>query len=624
MGAWGAIIGATVAAACYLNQKTDGGLLDIAGVAGSWADTFIAATVGTILQKPVEGLLIALFAGLDGSSNIISQTPGKFTYDLHAVVEMHKASKILGFSLLSVMLLWGAIGVMLRAVVKIPYPDAFTLIGKVVIAAILIAFSKDIVQGMITVNDAAICYFGAQFSEFVEGETNIVPAYDYDPDTGEQIEVSRNVCEDSRPPGFTEVFKTDKTMLATFFALGYALVLLVLVIFMVMRIVAISAMIVIAPIAFALWVLPATEQWAGRWWNFVPLTIYTQFVQMLALMLGMTVVAGVTASEPIRAAADAGGDDISSVTQILFGIATLWLVLKVPGILNGGALQAGAAEMLGLMSGGMAKGQALMGGAGLARGLVGGSLGSPAARAGGAVGGIAAASSMRTGPRVFGLGGSLATVDDQQTVADGVPPRVNVKTPGGSGYGESSGASGTQASGASGTRSSGASDTQSSGASDTRSSGASGTRSSGASGTRSSGASGTQAIVETGDAAPVETGGPTATQAIVETGDAAPVETGGPTGTISALDEQRNRRLTEIRLALGGPTDTRGDCRDRRRGTCRDRRPDACRDRRPDACRDRRPDACRDRQARHWSDGRNRLRSRSVQCPRRSERGSGQ
>ena len=72
------------------------------------------------------------------------------------------------------------------------------------------------------------------------------------------------------------------------------------------------------------WVLPQTQSWARLWSGTFFAAVFTQFVQVLALKLG-----GSLLTELTPMAADA------ALLSVLLGIAVLALTLRIPGLMRG-------------------------------------------------------------------------------------------------------------------------------------------------------------------------------------------------------------------------------------------------------------------------------------------------
>ena len=107
-----------------------------------------------------------------------------------------------------------------------------------------------------------------------------------------------------------------------------AVLLVLLVLQLLMRLALLDILLVLAPLAAALWILPQTQAWASLWGRLFVGTAFGQFVQMLALSLGLDLLTKL----PTNGAA--------ALLQPLLGIAVLAVGLKIPGLM-GGALAGG-------------------------------------------------------------------------------------------------------------------------------------------------------------------------------------------------------------------------------------------------------------------------------------------
>jgi hypothetical protein len=103
-----------------------------------------------------------------------------------------------------------------------------------------------------------------------------------------------------------------------------------------MRLALVDILLVLAPLAAVLWILPQTQGWAGLWAQRFVSTVFAQFVQMLALSLGLDLLTKL----PNNGAA--------ALFQPLLRIAVLAVGLKIPGLI-GGALAGG--NVLGTVTG---------------------------------------------------------------------------------------------------------------------------------------------------------------------------------------------------------------------------------------------------------------------------------
>ena len=108
---------------------------------------------------------------------------------------------------------------------------------------------------------------------------------------------------------------------ALFMAFGVAS--LFLVIQMVVRLAMLDVLIVTAPLGLVCWVLPQTHAWAQLWTRAFVSTVFVQFLQVLALALGGGLIAFVPAAGLFGALMD-----------LIVGLATVYLALKIPGFLR--------------------------------------------------------------------------------------------------------------------------------------------------------------------------------------------------------------------------------------------------------------------------------------------------
>jgi hypothetical protein len=107
-----------------------------------------------------------------------------------------------------------------------------------------------------------------------------------------------------------------------------AVLLVLLVLQLLMRLALVDILLVLAPLGAVLWILPQTQGWASLWAQRFTSTVFAQFVQMLALSLGLDLLTKL----PTNGAA--------ALIQPLLGIAVLAVGLKIPGLM-GGALAGG-------------------------------------------------------------------------------------------------------------------------------------------------------------------------------------------------------------------------------------------------------------------------------------------
>lgn len=114
-----------------------------------------------------------------------------------------------------------------------------------------------------------------------------------------------------------------------FLGIVYLIMGILLVLQMLMRLALLDILLILAPLAVLVGVLPWGRHWARLWTDLLVGTLLTQFAQILALRLGTGLLIQLVPSLADR------------VLSVLAGIAVLWLVLKLPGLLHAGLHRAG-------------------------------------------------------------------------------------------------------------------------------------------------------------------------------------------------------------------------------------------------------------------------------------------
>src|SRR5207245_7043827 len=117
-------------------------------------------------------------------------------------------------------------------------------------------------------------------------------------------------------------------------ALLYGFMAVFLGLFMFVRVKLIALLLILAPVGCVLWVLPGRpRQWGELWMDLFFSNLFVQFIQVLALSIGV---------ELLRTA----GGDSAGFMQFLSGAAPLLLVFRIPALVNA-AVAGGASSLLG-------------------------------------------------------------------------------------------------------------------------------------------------------------------------------------------------------------------------------------------------------------------------------------
>jgi len=119
-------------------------------------------------------------------------------------------------------------------------------------------------------------------------------------------------------------------------ALLYGFMALFLSLFMFARVQLLAVLLMVAPLAAVLWVLPGRpRQWAELWMDLFFSNMFVQFLQVLTLNFGVGLMK------------NASGD--TGFLQFLDGAATLLLVFRIPALVSAG-VGGGATSFLGLVA----------------------------------------------------------------------------------------------------------------------------------------------------------------------------------------------------------------------------------------------------------------------------------
>ena len=109
--------------------------------------------------------------------------------------------------------------------------------------------------------------------------------------------------------------------------LVYGFFVLYLLVQMIIRLALIDVLLVLAPIALGLWILPHTAGWGRHWLRLFMTTVFQQAVQLIALALGMGFLnefASLSAFEPVQ----------DLVWKLLMSLAFVYLATRAPSMLG--------------------------------------------------------------------------------------------------------------------------------------------------------------------------------------------------------------------------------------------------------------------------------------------------
>lgn len=251
------------------------------------ADVFNQVLIN--LLNGLAGALRAVVGAVLGSSlNFITQTPPAGSYASPTVKALWNVARAIADAALILVALVGGFNVITRAQTGAAYPDALELFPRLALGALVANTSLWWGRLAIDANNA-LCQAIGQAS---------LPAWDR-ADVGTQLLV--------------DVIGT----------LIYLVASLLLLLQMLMRLALVDVLLVVSPLALLCWVLPQTQGWARLWTSTFFGSVFTQFVQVVTLKLGGSLLTAVTPLAPDAA-----------LLAVFLGVAVLALTLRIPGLLR--------------------------------------------------------------------------------------------------------------------------------------------------------------------------------------------------------------------------------------------------------------------------------------------------
>jgi hypothetical protein len=257
----------------------------------AWLQDAVNQILTTSLSG-VAGDIGQALTGFANDLNFLTRTPERLTYASPMVGQYTDALRLLANGLLAVVVLVAGYNVLLRPYLGGTAAGARELLPRLLLGAILINTAARWTRLAIDANNAACEVFGT-------------------PTLDELMAASLRASQD-RLAGLLLV-------------VGLVVLALLLIIQQLMRLALIDVLLILAPLAAVLWILPQTQAWARLWGRLFVGTVFAQLVLVLTLRLGFNLTSG-------AAALGAPG-----LLQPLLGIAVLALALKIPGLLGGAA-----------------------------------------------------------------------------------------------------------------------------------------------------------------------------------------------------------------------------------------------------------------------------------------------
>jgi len=122
----------------------------------------------------------------------------------------------------------------------------------------------------------------------------------------------------SMNPAAVQAIQASQDLFRALFALALVVCLVILVLAYVVRTALLDILIVVAPLAALCTVLPETREYWRTWLRVFMVTVFMQALQVIIL----------------RVATALGFGSGGGIAGSLYALATLWIVLKVPGVLH--------------------------------------------------------------------------------------------------------------------------------------------------------------------------------------------------------------------------------------------------------------------------------------------------
>jgi len=254
----------------------------------TWAADIFSQVLITFLRSIADGLHSLVKGAMGSDLNFITRTPPAGSYNSPTVHTLWGVVRGIADAALVLVALFAGFNVMAREHLGSPYHEAMEVIPRLILGALLVNTSLSWGQLAIDLNNA-LCQ--------ALGQTSL-PAWQH-ADTVTQALVN---------------------VIAT---LIYLVTSLLLVIQMLMRLALLDVLLITAPLGLLCWVLPQTNSWARLWSTTFFSVVFVQFVQVVALKLGGSLMTDLTPTT-----ADAG------LLSVFLGIAVLVLTLKIPSLMR--------------------------------------------------------------------------------------------------------------------------------------------------------------------------------------------------------------------------------------------------------------------------------------------------
>src|SRR6266542_2621350 len=259
-------------------------------------------TAAYLVKQIVNGLHDLLITLTQGDDNVITHTPPGMTYQQQGVIQRHDALLVaMDWGFAAALVVTGIL-VIVGPSSPLSYPAAGEIVPRVIIGFIAAHSSLQWGGWLIDLSNA-LC-------------TAVAPA---------------------DPFPLTSTADLGSAFALLGLALLYGLMAVFLGLFMFVRVKLIALLLILAPVACVLWVLPGRpRQWGELWMDLFFSNLFVQFIQVLVLNVGVELL-------------QTAGGDSAGFMQFLSGAATLLLVFRIPALVNA-AVGGGATSFLGIVA----------------------------------------------------------------------------------------------------------------------------------------------------------------------------------------------------------------------------------------------------------------------------------
>lgn len=226
-----------------------------------------------------------------GPLNFFTRTPAELSYANPAVVGLWEHLRTVANAALAVLALWGGLGIMMRRHLGTPYPGALELFPRLALGA-----------------------FAANTSRWWAGRV---------------IDINNGLCEvvglGNPYPVWDSLTQLDRAAVEVIAFFVYVVAGVLLFFQQLARLALVDLLVATSPLGILCWVLPETQGWARLWGSTFSRVVFAQFLQVVVLKLGASLLSGWAAALSWPA---------TDVLSIFVGVAVLGLAFKVPSLLQ--------------------------------------------------------------------------------------------------------------------------------------------------------------------------------------------------------------------------------------------------------------------------------------------------